>query len=162
MSELGDPAVYPHRWQDFICNFPWAWKKHVRKWIEIASPLDRASVKGGGSRDVPEDFRCVDCCLSLEYARALAQHQRKVHARRSDVKRWAPENGKCCVCGTTFSARLLLVAHLTDGRVRHGRPPLAEGRSADFAPFPHKRWTGWTDKTPTRGSRPGELDGPSP
>ena len=45
------------------------------------------------------------------------------HKKRTLAKHWAPGSGTCCVCGVKFSTRHRLIAHLSDGRSRWGKPP---------------------------------------
>ena len=124
LSELGDPRQNQAKWLDFMCSFPNGWKQIVRKWVFHESALDRSQQR----KMLPKSssFPCVPCGLFFDSRRALEQHQRSVHGRRSSVKHWANSTGKCVVCGSVFSTRLRLVAHLTESRTRYGKRPCRE------------------------------------
>ena len=69
------------------------------------------------------DFPAHLVVFFFESQKAVLQHNRVTHGHRSDVKMWAGADCRCIVCGSTFSTRLRLIAHLTENRVRRGRPP---------------------------------------
>ena len=73
-----------------------------------------------------EAHTCVHCSRVFPTWRALGMHMRMQHQEASSKfgpKWFDSESAACPICGSGFSTRLRLVAHLSEKRTRHGRAP---------------------------------------
>ena len=127
LDDLGDPQVWPHRWEQFIKCFPQQWAQIVRTLCIVVMPADdnsslcRQHLLGpqGGHK-----FACSSCEKVFMSTRALQTHIRVRHQSYSDHARFVGSSLRCPVCCTQFSCRSRLVAHLAEsGREARGHSP---------------------------------------
>ena len=125
LDNLGDPAEYLGLWQNLIHNYPTEWRGLVRGLCYFHCPQLGPQRPAAACDFQPRAGRhlCDQCGQSFPTERGRNMHQRKVHGVRSDMRCFAPKDGRCPVCLRTFSIRLRLVAHLMEKRVRGGRIP---------------------------------------
>ena len=125
LAELGDPVENAGAWLKFLRNYPQAWRGLVRRMCYHDNPTYSQALKAkvGGIKGTLANKECPQCSEHFATARALAMHQRKVHGARSELRHFAPRDGRCPVCLAKFSSRLRLIGHLCEKRVRGGRVP---------------------------------------
>ena len=89
-----------------------SWVPFVERILYFDSECD-ATPSG---KPVAATHVCLECDAAFATVKALAQHCRAKHGRKSVYRTFAPENGICGACGTEFCSRTRLIAHLSDGR----------------------------------------------
>ena len=129
LQDLGHPLVFPHKWQNFMMEYPSAWKDIVNSWQDTSllehqlgsGRKRRRKEKEGG--DIAYKYVCPSCPAAFYSAQGLSMHRRMAHNFQTQPKFYADADGICPACRKKFPTRLRLIAHLTDGRVRYGRIP---------------------------------------
>lgn len=105
-----------HIWWVFATTRQPEWNELISQLFFFESVLDRercADVCG----DLVKAFPCTRCAtVSFATEKALQSHMRAKHKIKCDARKYAPADATCMCCGTKFSVRPRLVAHLTDRR----------------------------------------------
>ena len=118
VAHLGNPFVFADAWFAFIRDSSSAWLSLIPMIFSMTSICDRSSGNGSVATLAGEVcFSCTLCPAKFGNSKALSAHMRSLHKIRCLQRLYAPGNGRCLVCSTTFSTRLRLIAHLSDTRV---------------------------------------------
>ena len=114
LASFGRPSVEHSKWRALI---------HSSEWPRLVNQICFVDSVADVRTEMPMSCKTFQCNMCPDDAplffpthRALKCHQRKAHGCRSSVKKYADADGVCICCGTVFSSRLRLVAHLTDRR----------------------------------------------
>jgi hypothetical protein len=168
-GNMPEPGVDPDVWRSAIIGDCEQWQCEVRGLIFIDSVADTKT-------EIPLHVRTFGCDLCpgtnklwFPSVRALATHKRTAHGQLSDIKRYAGGDGVCLACGTSFSTRLRLVAHVSDRRrpkcrdellENHQPPPLDEVARLDALDWAYQKETRKRGHTQPLSSRQAmKLDG---
>jgi hypothetical protein len=105
-----------HCWWTFAQTRKEEWTELVSQLHFFESVLDRHK-STELCDDLVKTYPCTICgSISFATEKALMSHVRAKHRIQCDARRYAPADSACMCCGTTFSMRPRLIAHLTDRR----------------------------------------------
>ena len=114
LQHLGDPMEAAESWAVFIQNSGDDWNRIVDALVYTESKLDREVPL---PTSIPNTWVCQVCTVhAFPTRKALSAHQRTKHGMKSPMRFGADATGVCPVCLTSFSSRIRLLYHLTDGR----------------------------------------------
>ena len=108
-----DTAEAHSQWWQFMSAHPREWKDAVCSISFHESVLDRRRV----GNVLPGAFACSQCADAVFASKkARTCHERIAHGVKCNARLYAGSDGLCKACGTVFSCRTRLIAHLTDSR----------------------------------------------
>ena len=113
-ARLPDPRLDPAPWVGLIGKSK-QWGQSIDLLHFYASSCDKVSFSAVPCAHI-DSFKCHLCESCFPSARARDSHARSKHGVRCPQRRFAPGNGICPVCNTSFQSRLRLLAHLCDSR----------------------------------------------
>eukprot|EP00973_Karenia_brevis_P075321 10463862-Karenia_brevis.AAC.1 len=98
-------------------------KQNEGEWCDLVaqisfvdSVLDRPA-EVSEHRSLLRTFKCSVCPdAAFASRKALMSHMRAKHKVQCEARRYAGADARCMCCGTQFSMRPRLIAHLTDSR----------------------------------------------
>ena len=118
LGSLPPPSVDASQYWEIARSFPQEWGEIVAQYFTSCDDPGR-SKQPGSTQSGAGTFQC-DLCTHEPFgcSRALAQHQRVAHGKRTVVGEFVGDWRTCPICSTTFATRLHLVNHLAEKRVR--------------------------------------------
>ena len=126
---MPSPSLEPSALLVFIRDKPHDWTALVDKFSFLHSALDRQEAPANDGIPVG-NYVCQECVgesRAFSTQRALDQHRRRVHGKRSGIRVYVDGSGCCPVCKTYFHTRLRVLAHLSDKRRRRCSDILENG-----------------------------------
>ena len=109
-------------WLRFVAQWPREWKQLVKRHLCFDTSADRKAATKQVEDRALRGHVCGEtgCSMAFLTAKALAQHARRAHGKRSQFNAYVAADGRCPVCGKVFASRLRCIAHLNDGRELRG------------------------------------------
>jgi len=116
VSGMPDPEAHLEAWIALMRDWPHQWRKMVAR-LESYDSVAADKVSASKDDNPAEHLHvCDDCQDKFATPKALAQHRRRKHGQRSDLRLYLPADGTCPCCNRCYASRLRLSAHVNDKR----------------------------------------------